>query len=63
MNSIPVFAAWIVITIVMSAPNNEEALERMKNDKEIQELANYLRENKEEINRYLIESVLDEKSL
>lgn len=61
MNIPPVIAAWVFIVIATYPPQDENELERIRNDQEIQMLAKYLRENREEIDRYMLECVLEKE--
>jgi len=56
---IPVYVVWVLTVIIMHSHDNEEALQRLINDHEIQVMAKYLRDNQEEIDRYMIECVLN----
>jgi hypothetical protein len=62
MNVLPVIAAWVFITIAVNLPNNEEALQRLKNDAEIQRLAQYLRDNQDDIDWYMTECVMKQEN-
>jgi hypothetical protein len=56
---IPVYVVWVLAVIIMHSNSNEDLAERMKNDQEIQVMAQYLRDNREEIDRYMVECVLN----
>jgi hypothetical protein len=56
---VPVYVIWVLAVIIMHTPDNEELIQRMKNDAEIERLAQYLRDNRDEIDRYLVECVLN----
>lgn len=56
---IPVYVVWVLAVIIMHTPDNEDLIQRIKSDHEIQVMAQYLRDNREEIDRYMVECVLN----
>lgn len=57
MNVAIISAAWVFLIICINTPTQQELAQKMKDDAEMAELMQYLKDNEEEINRYMVELI------
>lgn len=57
MNVAIISASWLFLVLCIHTPTQQELAQKMKDDAEMAELMQYLKDNEEEINRYMVELI------